>query len=195
MKTFIDVVDYWFENPNDYKKWFLSGTTLDKYISENYKDLLDYHLQTNNGIGLVTKSNLKVILGRIILLDQLARHIYRDTPKAFSGEKYTVPLSLTLLETGLIDKLTMPERIFALMPLQHSENLKDKQLILEYLETIIHNKELNDHQMILSFKQHTINHSEVIKKFGRYPKRNAALSRKNTDEEMEYLNQNKNTHY
>ena len=162
MKTLIDVVDYWFEKQKDYKKWFFSGTTLDSYISDNYKDLLDFHLQ-NNYEHDMTKSNLKKILGNIILLDQFSRHIYRNTEKAFDGDRFALTMAKGLLQSGLLDFLTISERIFALMPLQHSENLEDKHLILKYLDDI-QNK--SEDTMLSSFKKHTWKHYHVLKTYG-----------------------------
>lgn len=191
MKTLIDVVNYWFEKQKDYKKWFLSGSYLDAYISDNYKELLDYHLHNDDKYE-ITKLNLKIILGKIILLDQFSRHVYRDTAKAFDGEKFALPLSIKLLETGLLEYLSIPERIFALMPLQHSENIKDKELILKYLD---HIENIESISMLSSFKQHTLKHYNILRTYGRYPKRNKALSRESNQNELEYIQKNLNRHF
>jgi len=206
MKTLIDVVDYWFEKQKDYKKWFFSGTTLDTYISDNYKDLLDFHLQNNYEYDM-TKSNLKKILGKIILLDQFSRHVYRNTAKAYDGERFALPMSKGLLESGLLDFFSTSERIFALMPLQHSENVEDKQFILNYLDDIENRgftSETQGHRteslvdtisMLSSFKKHTLNHHHILKTYGRYPKRNEALLRQSNQSELEYLQKNPNRHF
>jgi uncharacterized protein (DUF924 family) len=66
------------------------------------------------------------------------------------------------------------------MPFEHSENLADQdravELIAERLpetgtETLLHARA----------------HREVIRRFGRFPTRNAALGRDNTPEEAAYL--------
>ena len=195
MKTLTDVVDYWFEKPNDYQKWFFSGTKIDQYLKTNYEDLLRQQLELPN-TQLETKidsSQLKNLLGKIILLDQFTRHIYRGTPKAFSGDPTALKLTLLLLETGKINQLTAIEKTFALMPLQHSEKIEDKQLILDYLVTLYPTPE--EDKVFQSLKQHTINHRNVLVQFSRYPKRNQVLGRTSTAEELQYIRDNPNSHY
>jgi len=61
---------------------------------------------------------------------------------------------------------------FFYMPLMHSEVLDDHRLLAE-----------------LGYKDNTyaLEHREAIERFGRYPARNAALGRKNTQEEARFL--------
>ena len=70
------------------------------------------------------------------------------------------------------------------MPLIHSEDISDHifghKLIDTYLETF------SDYDKI---KKIWNDHSEAIKKFGRYPHRNIILNRKSTAEEELFLKQ------
>ena len=40
MSSLQDVLDYWFETPNDYQKWFFSGSGLDTNIKQRFEPLL-----------------------------------------------------------------------------------------------------------------------------------------------------------
>lgn len=176
MSSLQNVIDYWFEKKNDYEKWFMSGKKLDKFIISNYKQLLDYYRDNNTPIPKLLNDKLALI----ILLDQFSRHIYRDDPRSFDMDDKAKSITLQLLESGGINLLDNNKQMFALMPLQHSENLKDIDLLLDYL-----NRQPGDNFNI--FIDYSNQHREVIKKFGRYPKRNHILARESTPEELQYI--------
>lgn len=180
--TLQDVVDYWFDKPNDYQKWFLSGTSLDLLIRSKFTSL---HTQVVN--GEVQPTNLVEMLGKIIILDQFSRHMYRDTSNAFASDTLALETSLTLLKDPTFRHLTTMEQIFALMPLQHSESITDKQTILDYVNLQITTSIEPDRKSWQLFIDHTEGHCQVLKQFGRYPKRNIALGRESTLEELEYI--------
>lgn len=176
MNSLEDVLNYWFETPNDYNKWFMSGKKLDSYLSLNYKSLLDYYRNPNKKIPRLLRDKL----GLIILLDQFSRHIYRNNKKSFDMDEKAKSISLQLLESGGINLLDTNERLFALMPLQHSENVNDLDTLLNYLS-----KEKENNFNL--FKEHSKKHREVLVEFGRYPKRNEVLGRLSTPEELAYI--------
>ena len=89
-------------------------------------------------------------------------------------------ISLQLLNSGDIHLLDTNEKLFALMPLQHSEHIKDLDTLLHFLS-----KEKKD--TFTLFQEHSKQHREVLVKYGRYPKRNKVLERQSTLEELEYI--------
>lgn len=190
------VVDYWFEKPDDYQKWFFEGKKLDKYLKSTFSDLL---IAAKND-SQITSLNLREKLGLIVLLDQFSRHIYRDSPDAFTSDPQSLQITKTLLETDEIDKLNPTQQLFALMPLQHSENIADKDTLLDFAKQKLKLSENNDNNenntnTYKSLILHTNGHKLVLEKFGRYPKRNIALARKSTEKELIYLEQNPNSAY
>ena len=191
------VIDYWFEKPNDYQKWFFEGKKLDVYLKKTFSELLVAAKITNQLATL----NLREKLGLIILLDQFSRHIYRGSPNAFSSDPQSLEISKILLATNEIEKLTPTEQLFALMPLQHSESISDKDTLLNfakqqlkkcYPKNAIDAIDANTYKSLIL---HTNGHREVLEKFGRYPKRNITLGRKTTEKEFIYLEQNPNGAY
>lgn len=113
-------------------------------------------------------------LAQIIILDQFPRNIYRKTARAFSYDTYSLKLSKRMIESGEYDTLANLEQLFARMPLQHSENLAHQDL----------NCKLEGDKV----SEYSLQHREIIKKYGRYPYRNIVLGRKSTPEEHEFLN-------
>ena len=81
MSTLQKVLDYWFSTPNDYQKWFFSGSSLDNYIKIEFEPLLLEVLDNNKKYN---PKNTKEILAKIILLDQFSRHMYRNSDKAYA---------------------------------------------------------------------------------------------------------------
>lgn len=188
MKTLESVVDYWFEKENDYQKWFFAGKSLDEKIRQDYGELLE-----KVGNNEVVPNSDKELLGVIILFDQFSRHINRGSEKAFIYDILAQELTIGLLSSEDIEKYTTIQKLFILMPLQHSEKVEDKGVILDYLDKVQKdNTDEKDLAIYNQLREHTVKHKEVLEKFGRYPKRNLALGRESTKEELEYIRTTRN---
>ncbi len=195
MKTLQSVIDYWFEKPDDYQKWFFSGEKLDKTIRDQFSELLEYETANNISYDKVIDK-----VGKIILLDQFSRHIYRGTPKAFSSDTISLEITNSLLTDAHVsefNKLPTIYKMFALMPLQHSENIEDKTRLLEWSHSQLNKPDCDEAatNIYKSLVLHTKGHLKVLEQFGRYPKRNQALNRESTKEELIYLEKNPNGAY
>jgi uncharacterized protein (DUF924 family) len=77
----------------------------------------------------------------------------------------------------------MVQRAFIYLPLEHSENLADQTRCVELFET------LKADPNTASMFDYAIAHYNIIQKFGRFPHRNAILSRPSTPEELKFLTQ------
>ncbi len=161
MSSLENVSNYWFEKKNDYEKWFMSGRKLDPYIKKNFQQLLDDWSDESKPVPKLLDDKLSLI----ILLDQFSRHIYRDLPQAYQMDGKARSISYQLLESGGINLLDTTQQLFALMPLQHSENIQDLDVLLDYL-----GRQPGD--QFNQFIDYTNKHREVLKRFRRYPKRN-----------------------
>ena len=78
---------------------------------------------------------------------------------------------------GLDQTLPPEQQVFLFMPFMHSEALADQ-------ERSVHLFQQPGLEQSLGFARH---HQELIRRFGRFPHRNAILGRVNTAEEMAYL--------
>ena len=192
MKTLQNVLDYWFSTPNDYQKWFFSGSSLDNYIKKEFEPLL---LEVLNNNKKYNPKNTKEILAKIILLDQFSRHIYRNSSKAYESDNISLNLSLKLLNDSTINDLSSVEQLFALMPLQHSENIQHKNILLTFASNKLNTSKEFDKHIYSSIIEHTKNHRTVLELFGRYPKRNQFLGIKSTPEEILYMKEFQNRDY
>ena len=73
-----------------------------------------------------------------------------------------------------------PGRQFFYLPLMHSESLQDQERCIRLMHERMPLEGMNN-------LLHARAHREVIRKFGRFPTRNEALSRKNTAHEADYM--------
>ena len=75
------IIDFWFDNkPN----WFLKDPEFDALIKKRFFAV--YNKAINNELDS-WKREAEDILSLILILDQFPRNMFRDTPKAFSGDK------------------------------------------------------------------------------------------------------------
>jgi uncharacterized protein (DUF924 family) len=168
-----DVLAYWY-SPRVSQRWFASTPELDDEIRARYEALwrraaageLDSWAATPEGA-----------LALAIVLDQLPLNMYRGQPAAFASEKKAVAIARQAIARGDDQRLPRSWVLFLYMPLMHSENLTDQDQSVDSF----HRAGLANN---LRFAEH---HRGLIRRFGRFPHRNAILGRDSTPEELAYL--------
>ena len=138
---------------------------------------------------MIQLNSYKSYLAMIILMDQFSRHIYRGTGKAYENDTKI----LLFTEMGLdlyLDQASAIEKTFILMPYQHSENINDQKLGVNILENLVKNEtNLCEKNILKKTLFHQKKHYDVIKNFGRFPKRNLILERESTEDEIDYIDE------
>jgi uncharacterized protein (DUF924 family) len=119
-------------------------------------------------------------LALVILLDQFSRNLHRGTAEAFAADAKARAVARGMLARGFDQALTPVERMFVYLPFEHSEDLADQELSVQ-LFTALGRAGGED------ISVYAIRHRDVIRRFGRFPHRNAALGRANTTAEEAYL--------
>ena len=167
------VLSFWF-NEIEPSKWWMKDTHFDSVIEQRFGEI---HQQANQCELFEWRQKAKGRLAEIIVLDQFARNIFRDTSKAFSSDSLVLALSQEAIFLGKDKELNTTERNFLYMPFMHSESLTIHNHAVEHYKN-------NGDQSTLGYE---IKHRDIIEKFGRYPHRNAILQRESTAEEVEFL--------
>ena len=177
-----DVLHFWFGAPDgsDYarmaKFWF-TPTPLFDQMALHYEPLCQ--LARGNALEQWRTTTLGC-LAMILLLDQLPRNVYRGSRSAFYGDAKALAIAHFLVTSARDRELDKVQRSFAYLPLMHSEKIEDQHHSVQLFESldmpdaVIHAKE----------------HFQVIKSFGRFPKRNAPLGRESTAEELAHMARN-----
>jgi uncharacterized protein (DUF924 family) len=163
--------------------WFRGGA--DAEIVERFAPLLE----------LASKGELdswvrepRSRLSLILILDQFSRSLHRSTPQAFAQDSKACALALEGIDIGHYAALKTPwEKTFFLLPLGHSENLKNLDLAVKLAEKLVSEATQDDRPWLEFSAEQASRHREIIARFGRHPHRNEVLGRRSTPEELEYL--------
>ena len=113
-------------------------------------------------------------LSLIILLDQFPRNVFRGTGHAYATDPLARHFAHGMVEAGLDREVERGLRMFCYLPFQHSEALADQERAVALLQA-------------LGEPKWALHHRDIIRRFGRFPHRNAALGRESTAEEREFL--------
>jgi len=169
----IALCDFWF-GAHAKPKWWDKDADFDAEIRRRFGAL-----QGRAAAGDLSEweETTKGSLALIVLLDQVPRNIYRDTPRAFATDSMALALAKRAIERGHDRDLEPEERLFLYMPFQHSENLKDQKRCVALIESL----------GTENTAEYAQRHLEIIERFGRFPHRNRILGRASTDEELAFL--------
>ena len=174
-----NILDFWF-NESLPEELFRQKDCFDKKIKNRF--FYDYEKAIINEYD-DWQDKPKSSLALIILLDQFSRNLFRNNKKAFEQDHKCRLIVNEAIDRGDLEKLSINEKLFFLLPLLHSEEISD--------HTYVHNLSnihLKDHPQIVLIKSSWRDHTNVIKKFKRYPHRNKVLDRQSTSEEIDFLN-------
>ncbi len=126
-------------------------------------------------------------LALILLLDQLPRMIFRDSPRAYAGDARARQLVRQGLEAGFDRQLPRIERVFVYIVLEHAENLASQNEAVRLYEELQGESSESEKVLFAGYLAYARKHQVVIKRFGRFPHRNAILGRESTVEEVQFL--------
>jgi uncharacterized protein (DUF924 family) len=171
----VEVLDFWLHEIGP-KGWYAGGEAIDAACRERFGDL--WQAAHEGGLEHWVEGTVGT-LAYLIVTDQFPRNIHRDSPLAFATDARARAAARRAVAEGWDMNAPEPERQFFYMPFEHSEDPADQQLAVEYLTERMSSEP--DKAL------HARAHAEVIRRYGRFPTRNAALGRVNTAEEQAYL--------
>ena len=175
-----DILTFWFETTDlsavfeRRQVWFRSTPEFDREIAERFTDI---HQRAAGGAFDRFVETREECLAVTIGLDQFPRNIFRGTPRAFGSDAKAREIARIALERGYDEGLCSAFKAFFYLPFEHSESLADQERALVLYRGLDEERPL----------QAAIGHHDAIRRFGRFPHRNAVLGRDNTPEEAEYL--------
>ncbi|MEL6564542.1 MAG: DUF924 family protein [Pseudomonadota bacterium] len=169
-----EILAFWLDACSP-EHWYTRDDSLDQTIRDRFQSTWEAAREGSFSMWLTYPNGA---LAYIILTDQFPRNMFRDDARAFALDRASLAAAKSAIGKGWDLRIDEPARQFFYMPLEHSENLCDQdravRLICERIE---------DPVKLL----HARAHREVIRQFGRFPHRNAALSRKTTEPEQAHL--------
>ena len=171
-----DVLAFWLDEIGP-DGWYAGGDELDQKVRDRFLPLYERACAGALSLWLTYPSGT---LAYIILMDQFTRNMFRDTDKAFAWDGIAKAAAKAAISKGWDMRIDEPARQFFYMPLMHSECLVDQDRAVRLFKTRM--PDTGDDNL-----PHARAHREVIRRFGRFPTRNAALSRDTSVDEQAYL--------
>ncbi|WP_017325851.1 DUF924 family protein [Synechococcus sp. PCC 7336] len=186
MASVEEILAFWFGEPGSEgfgrprRVWFRKDDRFDAAIRDRF--LPDYFLAAAGQLD-AWQDEPHSCLALLLLLDQFPRNLFRDRPQAYA----TDPKALAIAEGAIAlqyDRQLLPiQRWFMYLPFEHSESLDHQDRCVALFQAL--GDEVGDPQAVASARRHR----ELIRRFGRFPHRNAVLGRLSTPAELEFLQQ------
>jgi uncharacterized protein (DUF924 family) len=167
-----DVVAFWRDAGPD--RWFNKDTTFDDEIRERF---LAAHQAAAAGELTTWEGNAEGALALLILLDQFPRNMFRDIARAFATDPLARAIAAGALVRGFDAQVPPDMRTFFYLPFEHSEDMADQQRALALYKAAGDADNLKWAEL----------HADIIRRFGRFPHRNAVLGRATTPDEQAFL--------
>ena len=169
-----EILRFWIEEVGP-EGWYKVDPALDDAIRERY---LGPWEAARQGAFDIWIPEAETCLALVILLDQFPRNMFRGDGRSFAGDAKARAVTKSAIARGHDQREALAGRAFFHLPLMHSETLPDQ-----------------DRSVRLSLMRfgrggnltHARAHRLAIRRFGRFPYRNAALGRLTTPSEQAFL--------
>jgi uncharacterized protein (DUF924 family) len=163
------VVEFWREAGP--REWFSKSRAFDAVFRRRF---LGLHEDAAAGRLEGWLAAPESALGLVILLDQFPRNAFRGTPRMYATDALARRYADRALCSGFDEQVDEALRLFFYLPFAHSEDPADQARSVALHERI-------------GYTANARRHQGVIRRFGRFPHRNAILGRTTTPEEQAFL--------
>ncbi|MGD9863562.1 MAG: DUF924 family protein [Pseudodonghicola sp.] len=171
-----EILSFWLDEVGP-AQWYAQDDALDETIRQRFAAAWEGARTGRFSLWLTYPSG---VLAYVILTDQFPRNMFRGDGRSFATDRAALAAAKAAIDKGWDLKIDEPARQFFYLPLMHSENLCDQDRCVRLLCERMP-------QTGASNLLHARAHREVIRKFGRFPYRNAALERTATAQEEAYV--------
>lgn len=186
------LLGYWFgDDPDDGRVaaaqgalWFEGRPEHDREIGARFGALLD---AAEAGALETWDATPRSRLALVILLDQVSRVVGRGTPRAFRNDARALHHVRVMLDTDAERALRPIERVFLFLPLEHAEDRTLQEESVARCAALARSVPAAWRAAFDGFVDYARRHEAVIRRFGRFPHRNAILGRTSSAEEREFL--------
>jgi uncharacterized protein (DUF924 family) len=166
------VLAFWRDAGQD--KWFNKDTAFDDSVQARF---IDTYKAAAAGKLTGWEATPEGALALVIVLDQFPRNMFRGSARAFATDPLARAVTGRALDRGFDRDMPITDRQFFYLPFEHSESLGDQERSCALCVA-------TGDADLLKWAQL---HADIIRRFGRFPHRNAALGRITTPEEQAFL--------
>jgi len=165
------VVDFWREAGPP--MWFAKDDEFDRRFRERFATLYERAARGELGDWMASATGA---LALILLLDQYPRNSFRGTPRMYATDALGVHHAAHAIARGYDRQVEDAMQFFFYLPFGHSESLGDQE------RCVALNQRFGP-----GLSKHAVEHCEIVRRFGRFPHRNAILGRPSSEAELEFL--------
>jgi uncharacterized protein (DUF924 family) len=165
------VVDFW--QTAGASSWFVKDDAFDRRFRERF---LRLHEAASCGALESWMTCAEGALALVLLLDQFPRNAFRGTPRMYATDAMARRVARIAVEADYDNDIPPELRLFLCLPFGHSENLDDQDRSVEMAHRLGERDFAN-----------ATRHRDIVRRFGRFPHRNAILDRTMTADEQAYL--------
>ncbi|HET9716924.1 MAG TPA: DUF924 family protein [Pseudolabrys sp.] len=167
-----EIVAFWNEAGRD--RWFKKDAAFDDEIRRRF---LSTHEAAAAGALSDWEHTAEGALALLLLLDQFPRNMFRGNARAYATDPLARAIAAGAIVRGFDSQVPQELRTFFYLPFEHSEDIADQE----------RNLALTKASGDLDALKWAEIHHDIIRRFGRFPHRNAALGRTTTPEEQAFL--------
>jgi uncharacterized protein (DUF924 family) len=167
-----EVVSFWRDAGPD--RWFTKDANFDAQIRERFSDTYE---AAATGKLSGWEHSAQDALALLILLDQFPRNMFRGDPRTFATDPLARAVAAGAIVRGCDSQVPAELRGFFYLPFEHSEDLADQERGIAFYRASGDADGLKWAEI----------HADIIRRFGRFPHRNAVLGRTTTPEEQKFL--------
>lgn len=191
MTTPDEVLSYWF-GPIDAptypasrpEVWFGAAAEVDADIRLRFGET---YALAERGELTGWASAPRGVLAHVLVIDQLSRNMFRDTPRMYALDDDAQALVLQALLDGVPARLLPVERTFLYMPLMHAESRAMQRLCVRLFEAELAGARPADRAGFARNVDFARKHALIVERFGRFPHRNGLLGRASSPDEQAFL--------
>ncbi len=174
--TAAEVVTFWREAGPD--AWFKKDDAFDAALRDRF--LATYEAASDGALS-AWEATAEGALALLLLLDQFPRNMFRGRARMFETDPMARGIAAGALVRGFDAQVPAELRSFFYLPFEHSESMRDQE------RSVALCKATGDADLLKWAEVH----ADIIRRFGRFPHRNAVLGRATTAEEQAFLDDEK----
>lgn len=166
------------------RRWFEKNEAFDREVRDKFEGTWQAVMAGDAEAWLDTPRGR---LAYVVVLDQLARNMFRGTARQFQGDARALATAERGIELGQDRSLIGDERSFLYMPFMHAESLAAQERGVELFTAFRDASTGRLRERLDNSLDFARQHRDIIAQWGRFPHRNNALDRTSTAAEVEFL--------
>ncbi|MCA9538785.1 MAG: DUF924 family protein, partial [Myxococcales bacterium] len=169
--------------------WFFADPAADEVIRREFAPWLE---SMTPAIAEAWKAHPHGLLSLVLLYDQVPRNAFRGTARMFAWDREARALAREALDRNLHVDLSAIEAFWLFLPSQHHPALPAQRISVEGVDAQAARCLAGHRRFFGVARDMAARHDDAIRRFGRFPHRNALLGRRSTPAEVDFLQDPKN---